>query len=74
MVEPKLFTVAEVAELLSVSMSTIRTWLAKGGLTGLKLPGGDWRVRKEELDKMLARGERPGRAGAGEEERSQGAV
>ena len=59
MVEPKLFTLAEVAELLSVRISTIRTWLAKGELIGLKLPGGDWRVRKEELDKMLTRGQRP---------------
>ena len=59
MVEPQLFTVAEVAELLSVRISTVRTWLANGELSGLKLPGGDWRIRKEELDKMLTRGDRP---------------
>jgi excisionase family DNA binding protein len=57
MVEPKLFTVAEIAALLSVKISTVRTWLAKGELHGLKLPGGDWRVRQEELDRMLTRGE-----------------
>ena len=46
-------TVAEVAELLSVTVSTVRTWLTMGKLRGVKLPGGDWRVRQEDLDAML---------------------
>lgn len=58
MVDAKLYTVAEIAELLSVKVSTVRTWLANGGLRGVKLPGGDWRVPKEDLDAMLNIGRR----------------
>lgn len=56
MVDVKLYTVAEVAELLSVTRATVRTWLGNGDLKGVQLPGGDWRVRKEDLDEMLREG------------------
>ena len=55
MVDPKLYTPVEIAKLLSVKVSTVRTWLITGGLRGVKLPGGDWRVRQEDLDEMLSR-------------------
>ena len=53
MVDPKLYTPVEIAKLLSVKVSTVRTWLTTGGLRGVKLPGGDWRVRQEDLEAML---------------------
>ena len=56
MVESKLLTVWEVAEMLSVKITTVRAWLGNGSLQGVKLPGGGWRVRKEDLDEMLNRG------------------
>ena len=57
MVDAKLYTLVEVAELLSVNVATVRTWCISGKLRGVKLPGGDWRVRKEALDEMLREGE-----------------
>ena len=53
MVYGKWHMVAEVAELLSVTVNTVRAWLRTGKLRGVKLPGGDWRVRQEDLDAML---------------------
>jgi excisionase family DNA binding protein len=62
MVDSKLYTLVEVAELLSVTTATVRTWCTMGKLQGVKLPGGDWRVRKEDLDKMLNQQRRTGDA------------
>ena len=55
MAESQLYTPAQVAKLLSVKTGTVREWLIKGQLEGVKLPGGDWRVRQEALDKLLKR-------------------
>ena len=46
-------TVDEVAKGLKVKAPTIRGWLREKKLAGLKLPGGDWRIRQEDLDTML---------------------
>ena len=48
-------TVSEVAELLKVRPETVRIWLQDGKLTGFKLPGGDWRTTRADLELMLAR-------------------
>jgi excisionase family DNA binding protein len=53
MVESDFFTVVEVARRLSVRVETLRSWLTTGKLRGVKLPGGDWRVRPEDLDIMF---------------------
>ncbi len=46
----KLFTPAQVAEILQVSVPTVKRWLLIGELQGLKLgPGGQWRVRSDAL-------------------------
>jgi excisionase family DNA binding protein len=44
----KLLTPEEVAERLVVKSTTVREWLKKGELTGVKL-GRVWRVREEDL-------------------------
>ena len=46
-------TVADVAKTLKVLPVTVRVWLQQGKLRGIKLPGGDWRIRREELDTLL---------------------
>lgn len=42
----------EVAELLDISENTIRHWLRKGELPGVKF-GRQWRIRKDDLDKFI---------------------
>ena len=53
--EPPLLKVREVAESLRVWPDTVRQWLQQGKLRGVKLPGGDWRIRPEDLDDLLER-------------------
>lgn len=48
-------TVSEVAEFLRVWPDTVRQWLHTGKLWGVKLPGGAWRIRPEDLDALLER-------------------
>jgi excisionase family DNA binding protein len=40
-----------------VHLETILRWLRSGKLRGVKLPGGTWRVPREELDRILMRRE-----------------
>ena len=42
-------SVADVAEIVGRSESTVRGWLAAGELRGYKLNGRDWRVTREGL-------------------------
>lgn len=44
----KLYTVEEVASALNVHINTIRIWLRKGTLKGIKL-GKYWRVEENQL-------------------------
>lgn len=53
MTERALLTVAQIAGRLQVRRETVRLWLQRGRLRGTKLPGGDWRVRHEDLDEVL---------------------
>ena len=48
-------TIAEVCEELHVARSTFYDWRAKGKAPrGLKLPNGEIRIRRTELDRWLA--------------------
>ncbi len=49
----KLFTVEDISMGLGVEPPTIRNWLRTGKLKGIKLPGGDWRIREEDLQAIL---------------------
>jgi excisionase family DNA binding protein len=48
-----LLTVTEAAERVRVSPETIRNWLKDGYLKGTRLPGGDYRVNSEDLERIL---------------------
>ncbi len=50
-----LLTVDEAAEYLSVSKHTIKRWLRVGILQGVKLPGGQWRVLKEQCVDLISK-------------------
>ena len=56
----RLLTVDQVGEVLINKPATIRGWLRTGKLKGIKLPGGDWRIREEDLEAILL----PARASA----------
>jgi excisionase family DNA binding protein len=45
------YTLEEVAEILKVSVQTIRKIIAEKKLRAFR--GGQWRVRKEDLDKYI---------------------
>jgi excisionase family DNA binding protein len=46
------YTLEEVAEILKVSVQTIRKLIAEKKLRAFRV-GGQWRVRKEDLDKYI---------------------
>ena len=49
----ELLTVEQVSVRLLIGTDAVRRWLRGGQLTGYKLPGGDWRIRKEDVDAIL---------------------
>lgn len=53
MAEEKFLTVVQLAERLSVGQYAVREWLKAGRLKGCKLPGGDWRIRPEDIQVLL---------------------
>ena len=55
MVSERFLTAVEISDQLQVLPMTVRDWLRNGKLVGVKLPGGDWRIRPEDLEEMLKR-------------------
>ena len=50
----KLYTPNQVADILQVSVPTVKRWLLNGELPGIKIGiGGHWRVRSDELAEYL---------------------
>ena len=56
MVREQLLTAAEISDQLQVLPVTVREWLRKGKLKGVRLPGGDWRIRPKDVEAMLQAG------------------
>ena len=46
-------TVDEISTSLRVLPVTVREWIRRGTLSAVKLPGGGWRVRPEDVEAML---------------------
>ena len=46
-------TAPEVAAYLRVDVHTVQRWLRQGWMTGVRTPGGDWRIPRREVEKML---------------------
>jgi len=53
----KLLTPEQAAEILNVTSNTIREWLKKGELKGLKIKN-LWRIRQSELEAFINAGEK----------------
>lgn len=52
---PAMQTVEDVARALSTTKTTVSPWLREGRLPGVKL-GGEWRVRRSDLERAMAEG------------------
>jgi len=53
LIHSKLLTVEGVSRRVLQKQPTIRGWLRTGKLKGIKLPGGDWRIREDDLEAIL---------------------
>jgi excisionase family DNA binding protein len=53
MTDPEFLTSDQVASRLLVGPHAVRHWLRTGRLRGVKLPGGDWRIRPKDVELML---------------------
>lgn len=60
MLEQKLYTVADVAELTGLTSRTIRNYLKDGTLRGKKI-GVQWRFTEEDINRLFSEGETGGR-------------
>lgn len=52
--EHDLLKTAEVAALCRVTPKTVWAWHKKGRLTGIELPGGELRFRRDVVDALLS--------------------
>ena len=54
MVVDKLLTPEQVAEILNMSVITVKKWLRAGKLKGVKIGSrGDWRIKENDLEKFI---------------------
>jgi excisionase family DNA binding protein len=45
----------QVAKLLNTSAATVRNWIRLGLIEAVRLPSGQYRIRREDVEKMLRR-------------------
>jgi excisionase family DNA binding protein len=50
----ELLTTAEAAQMLRVSQKTIARWIRLDQIPAVKLPSGQYRVRRRDVEKLLA--------------------
>jgi excisionase family DNA binding protein len=55
--EPELLTANEAAERLRVSGDTVRRWIRLDILPAVRLPSGQVRIRREDVERLLQRSE-----------------
>ena len=58
MMEDKLLSAKEVAQALGVSVETVKRWLQKETVPGVKL-GKQWRIKQSTLERLKERGTQP---------------
>jgi excisionase family DNA binding protein len=52
--EDPLLSVADVAQLLSITQPTVREWIKDGKLRAHRAGARFWRIRRSEVDRMLS--------------------
>lgn len=50
----KLMRVRDVAQLLDVDGSTVRSWIKLGHLPAIKMPRGQYRIDQRAVDELMA--------------------
>lgn len=55
MTGPRLLSVGDVAEQLQISSGTVRNWIDKGYIAGVRLPSGHRKVPEAEVTRLLTR-------------------
>lgn len=53
---PEFYTPRAAAEKLGISYPTIKQWLYRGKLRGVKTPGGHYRIHESEIDYLIRNG------------------
>jgi excisionase family DNA binding protein len=53
---PALLVQQEVADLLRVEPRTVRRWAREGKIPAVKLPSGEYRFRREDVDDLIESG------------------
>jgi len=56
----ELLTTAQVARLLNVSQKTVARWARLGKIKAVRLPSGQLRIRRSDVDRLLFQGEDEG--------------
>jgi excisionase family DNA binding protein len=49
----ELLRTEQVAKMLNVAPSTVRNWVRLGRLRSVKLPGGQYRIARRDVEKLL---------------------
>lgn len=53
MINEKMFTPEQIAEMFQVTGQTVRNWLSRGELKGMKLGTRAWRVKESDLEAFI---------------------
>ncbi|MGJ9441496.1 MULTISPECIES: MerR family transcriptional regulator [Actinotignum] len=50
----QILTTREVASLMGVSRTTVTRWCSENDIRAVRLPSGQWRIPRSEVDRILA--------------------
>lgn len=53
MTKKRLISAAAAGRLLDVDRSTVARWIAQGKLPAFRTPGGHWRVRRVDVERVM---------------------
>ena len=67
-------TVREAADRLGVGYSTLKQWIYKGSVRTTRTEGGHHRIAESEVERLMARGGRPGPTRAARRQRAGGVL
>ncbi len=55
--DDELMRTGKACKLLGISYITINRWIHAGRLPAIRLPGGEFRIRQSDIDRLLLHGE-----------------
>jgi excisionase family DNA binding protein len=60
MPDKSLLTTSQAADMLDVSRDTVARWIRLGQLPAVRLPSGRYRVRREDVERLLRQADEAG--------------